>query len=83
MDRVGGSLRRVRVRRSIAEKRRIVEQTLEPGASVARVAQAHGVNPNVVFHWRAAGFATGKLAEPGLVPCGRELRSDDERCAAR
>ena len=34
------------------EKLRIVEQTLEPGASVARVAQAHEVNPNLLFLWR-------------------------------
>ena len=31
-----------RQRRSIAEKRRIVEETLVEGASVARVARAHG-----------------------------------------
>jgi transposase len=36
----------------VAEKRRIVEETLEPGASVARVARAHGVNANQVFQWR-------------------------------
>jgi transposase len=44
----------VRQRRlyAVEEKRRMVEQTLEPGASVARVAQAHGVNPNVLFLWR-------------------------------
>ncbi|MDP9039665.1 MAG: transposase [Acidobacteriota bacterium] len=65
MDELGVTLRRVR--RSVAEKRRIVEQTLEPGASVARVAQAHGVNPNVVFHWRRE-FRDGKLAEPGFLP---------------
>jgi transposase len=34
------------------EKCRIVEQTLRPGASVARVALAHGVNANQVFSWR-------------------------------
>jgi len=67
MDELGMSLRRVRVRRSVAEKRRIVEQTLEPGASVARVARAHEVNPNVVFQWRRE-YRDGKLAEPGLVP---------------
>ena len=33
------------------EKCRIVEQTLKPGASVARVALAHGVNANQVFSW--------------------------------
>jgi transposase len=37
---------------AVEEKRQMVEQTLEPGASVARVAQAHGVNPNVLFLWR-------------------------------
>src|ERR1700676_1724847 len=36
----------------LGEKCRIVEQTLKPGASVARVAQAHGVNANQVFSWR-------------------------------
>jgi transposase len=38
--------------RSVAEKRRIVEETLKPDASVARVARAHNVNANQVFAWR-------------------------------
>ena len=33
-----------RRRRSAAERRRVVEETLEAGASVARVALKHGVN---------------------------------------
>ena len=41
-----------RRRRPVAEKRRIVEETLEPGASVAKVARAHGVNANQVFALR-------------------------------
>jgi transposase len=41
-----------RRRHSVEEKRRVVEETLEPGASVARVARAHGVNANQVFAWR-------------------------------
>jgi transposase len=41
-----------RRRRSIEEKRRIVEETLEAGASVARVARRHAVNANQVFYWR-------------------------------
>jgi len=36
----------------VGEKCRIVEQTLKPGASVAGVALAHGVNANQVFSWR-------------------------------
>ena len=38
--------------RTVEEKRRIVEEALEPGASVARVARAHGVNANLLFGWR-------------------------------
>jgi len=38
--------------RSTAEKRRIVEETLVEGASVAAVARAHGVNANLLFNWR-------------------------------
>jgi transposase len=54
----------VRVRRTVAEKRRIVELTLRPGASVARVAQAEGVNSHQVFQWRRA-YRAGKLVEFG------------------
>jgi transposase len=41
-----------RRRRSVEEKRRIVEETLEAGASVARVARRHAINANQVFYWR-------------------------------
>jgi len=51
-----------RQRRSIAEKRRIVEETLAKGASVARIARAHGVNANQVFGWRRL-YLSGRLGE--------------------
>ena len=38
--------------RSKEERRRIVEESLVPGASVAVIARTHGVNANQVFHWR-------------------------------
>jgi len=57
------SERRVRRWRSAAEKRRIVELTLEPGASVALVARANGVNANQVFKWRRA-LERGELVDP-------------------
>ena len=41
-----------RLRRTREEKRRIVEATFVPGASIARVARAYGVNANQVFQWR-------------------------------
>jgi len=55
-----------RQRRSIAEKRRIVEETLADGASVARVARANGVNANQVFYWRKL-YQTGKLGASGTA----------------
>ena len=39
-------------RRTIRERREIVEETLLPGASVSRVARRHDVNANQVFYWR-------------------------------
>lgn len=42
----------VRRRRSLEEKLKILEQTMEPGASVARIAQQHGINANLIFNWR-------------------------------
>jgi transposase len=46
--------------RSKEERRRIVEETLEPGASVAVIARSHGVNANQVFHWRKL-YQEGRL----------------------
>src|ERR1019366_5978735 len=51
-ERVVGQREPTRRRWTVAEKRRIVEQTLAAGGSVARVARAHGVNANQVFQWR-------------------------------
>jgi transposase len=39
-------------RRTVRERREIVEETLLPGASVSRVARRHDVNANQVFYWR-------------------------------
>lgn len=46
--------------RTIEEKRRIVEETMARGASVALVARRHEVNANLVFGWR-------KLYQQGLL----------------
>lgn len=57
-----GTGHRPRRWRTVSEKRRIAELTLEPGASVALVARAHGVNANQVFKWRRA-LKRGELTE--------------------
>ena len=51
-----GSMRSRRVW-SAEEKRRIVEEAVVPGASVAEIARRHGVNANLVFTWRRAAQA--------------------------
>src|ERR1039457_6466842 len=52
--------------RTNAEKRQIVEETMAEGASVARVARAHGVNANQVFGWRRL-YHAGRLGGSGAV----------------
>ena len=51
-----------RRRRSVSEKLQIVQLTMEPGASVAEIARAHGVNANQVFKWRRL-FERGQLSD--------------------
>jgi transposase len=51
---------------TIAEKRGIAEQTLQPGASVAVVAQRHGINANLLFGWRRM-LKQGLLSEAAPV----------------
>ena len=46
----GGAGERRRTR-SLDERKRIVEEALAPGASVAAVARRHGLNANLIFKW--------------------------------
>jgi transposase len=61
-----------RLRRTREEKRRIVEATFVPGASIARVAREHGVNANQVFQWRheyrKGALGVGQQAQSKLLP---------------
>ena len=61
-----GRTRPLRRWRTLSEKRRIAELTLEPAASVALGARAHGVNANQVFKWRRA-LKRGELNEPAAA----------------
>src|SRR5437762_8192325 len=49
---------------SAAEKRRIVAETLEPGASVSIVARRHDLNANMLFTWRR------QIGTSALLPAG-------------
>jgi transposase len=50
-----------RRRWTAAEKLRLVEETLAPGARVAEVARQHDVHPNLLHAWRGQA-RTGALA---------------------
>src|SRR5580698_10676340 len=65
IDVIGGVGAVRRRRRSALERRRVVEETLEAGASVARVALKYGVNANQMFQWRHL-YRDGKLGAPPL-----------------
>jgi transposase len=57
--------------RTKAERRQIVEETMKPGGSVSRVARAHDVNANQVFHWRRqyrAGWFDEEKKSTALLP---------------
>jgi transposase len=63
----GESKRRRRVR-SEDEKRRIVGETFEPGASVSAVARRHGLNTNLLFTWRREmGRGVSALADDPMA----------------
>ena len=66
------------------EKRRIVAECLEPGASVSLIARRHDLNTNMLFTWRrqlgageaapaqAVSFVPAAItAEGSAVPCPR------------
>ena len=63
----------IRRRHSDALKRALVERSLEPGASVAAIAQEAGVNANLLFNWRRLHLqgqvpAIGTSSAPVLLP---------------
>ena len=63
--------KQTRQRYDAAMKARVVAECEEPGASVAKVALAHGINANVVHRWRQL-VREGKPSVPaissGFVP---------------
>ena len=71
---------------AVEEKRRIVEETLLPGASVATVARRHDINANLLFSWRrqadlggtASQSVTATPAPAEFVPIGVFDRAPDE-----
>src|ERR1700745_162546 len=67
--------------RTLEQKQRIVGDALAEGASVARVARAHGVNANLVFNWCRL-YRAGRLrrrSEAKLLPVSLHLWFNNKR----
>ena len=67
--------RRQHRKHAISDKRRIVELCLKPGASVAGVALAHGVNANLVRKW-IGKYRAGEYGELGVPLLPVRVRPD-------
>ncbi len=64
------------------EKRRIVEESLRDGASIAEVARRHQLNANLLFTWRRKiGFEPPAPNEPmAILPVTISEPLAEERC---
>jgi transposase len=63
------AVRRTRREYSAELKAQVVQACRQPGASVARVAMAHGINANIVHRWlREPSRALAVAQAPAFVP---------------
>ena len=56
----------IRCRHCEELKQELVERSLEPGASVAAIAQEHGINANLLFNWRRLRLMNALLLRPQI-----------------
>ena len=67
-------------------KRRIVEEAIAPGASVANIARRYGVNANLLFNWRKAARAASSAATAAVSasaePAAAEAQSGATQACA-
>ena len=59
-----------RRRWKLAEKRQLVAEALEPGASVSEVAKRHGLHPSQLFAWKKQ-LRDGGLSDEAIGRCKR------------
>lgn len=64
-----------------ADKLRIVEETLDEGASISVVARRNGVAPNLLYRWRRLMLAGGSVAvsEDDDVTANKVVRQLEDR----
>jgi transposase len=82
VDAKPGPSSRRRRRWSVADKRRLVAETLAPGSSVSMVSRRYDVNANQLFRWRReqqAGPSGNSLLPVEIVDDGgRDLSDRDD-----
>jgi transposase len=67
---------RARRRHDAGLKREVLAQCAAPGASVAQVAMAHGLNANLVHKWRRETQAVAlPMTSPSFVPVAMSAAS--------
>jgi transposase len=64
-ENIQASGRKGRPNYPIAYKRQVAIAACEPDISVAKLAQAHGLNPNMVFKWRRQ-YRAGQLGKSSV-----------------
>lgn len=65
MDTMEHATRKKVRRHPDALRQQVLAECAQPGASVARVAQAHGLNANMVHAWRRQDRGTSPLRDAG------------------
>lgn len=68
-----------------AFKRELVERSLQPGASVAGIAQGSGINANLLFNWRRLYLRRGgsTVATTSPAPTLLPVRVEEHATTAR
>jgi transposase len=73
MDTMTTDKKRVRRNHSVALKAQVLAECQVRGASVAKVAMAHGINANVVHAWRRLGREQlTRVVTPSFMPLAIE-----------
>jgi transposase len=74
MDKRVITARDTRRKHNDAFKRGLVERSLQPGASVAAIAQESGINANLLFNWRRLHIRrAGAMAATEMTPSSTKL----------
>jgi transposase len=81
MDTMTTDKKRIRRNHSLALKAQVLAECEAPGASVAKVAMAHGINANIVHGWRkvARERAVRSAVATAFVPLAIESAPQAER----